>query len=427
MAIKILNAADLHLGKRTSGLDAFGENCATKATWRKMVDFSIENAVDLVLLAGDVVDRDNKYYEASSALQEGFRRLGEKGIDVCLVAGNHDWDVLPQILRNNPFDHVKLLGLRSTWERCFIEPNGERMQIVGRSFGSSVERGNPLIGLSDITVDPDCFSIGLLHADVDNLESPYGPVSLLELQQAPVNVWILGHIHKPTLLSSEKIIRYPGSPQALSAKEQGIHGGLLMQVEGGRVMNTVEVSFSNCRFERLPVNVTGIDSEEGFRRLLETELSEHANDRLLELDKTDYLVYDLLLTGRNSHGLEIESWGRTLKEGYELVLASGTHVHVREISAAIRPTVENLELLARERSPAGILAETILAIRDGRSTPFLEELVRDWNEQFRVVTSSSGFQPLQRGFVQYGNPRQAAPYIMEECNRLLTELLFPNN
>lgn len=427
MAIKILAAADLHLGKRTSGLAIFGDNCSTRATWVRMVDFAIDRGVDMMLLAGDVVDQNNRYFEASGALQEGFRRLGEAGIDVFVVTGNHDFDVLPQILRNHPFPRVRQLGADGRWEAVRYERSGEALQLVGWSYPRREVLVNPLLGLAEGVVNGDYLSVGLLHADVDKLDSRYGPVALNDLQRSPVNVWILGHIHKPIVYSGDKFIRYPGSPQALSAKETGSHGALLLTVDGGRIAGAENLVFSNCRFERLEIEVTDVDTEERFRGLMETAISADANPHLSELDGVVYLVYDVLLTGRNNLGREIAGWAEPLAASSELLLACGARVRVRNVALAIRPPVGDLEGLARERSPAGVLAEAILAIRSGSSTAFLDQVAARWLEQFQSLTNSTAFQPLQEDFRRYGNPRNFRTYIEEECNRLLAELLYPVN
>jgi len=427
MAIKVLAAADLHLGKRTSGLDVLGTDCATKLTWRRMVDYAIIEKVDILLLSGDVIDRDNRYYEASGSLQEGFSRLGENGIEVFLVTGNHDYDVLPQVLRNHSYPHVHLLGANGSWGVYRIERDGDILQVVGWSFPQQYVFVDPLPGLTALPTDPNHFRLGMIHCDVDQPYSRYAPVALSNLENAEMDAWVLGHIHKPTAYDGDKLIRYPGSPQALSAKEQGVHGAIVFSIEGKRVEAIKEVLFSNCRFERLVVDVSRVETLETFRGLIETALSTHANDRLLDLDGMAFLVYDLHLTGQNSKGLDIEKWLSQVKDNNDLVLSTGTKVLIRAMSSSVRPVVENLERLATERSPAGVLAETLLALRSGQSTPFLEQLANDWDAQMTAVTNSAGFQPLQEGFRRNGNPRTAKEFIEEECNRLLSELLFPNN
>jgi hypothetical protein len=133
------------------------------------------------------------------------------------------------------------------------------------------------------------------------------------------------------------------------------------------------------------------------------------------------------LNGQNRRCREIKAWAEPLKNDYDMPLATGTRVLVREVSANIRPVIEDHEVLASETSPAGLLAQTILALRNGNSTPFLEELIRDWERNFRTITNSTTYQPLQEQWQREGNPRIAKVLIEQECNRLLNELLFPSN
>jgi DNA repair exonuclease SbcCD nuclease subunit len=391
-----------------------------------MLDYACRNSVDVVLLAGDVIDRNNRYYEASIALQEGFARLKDAGIEVFLVSGNHDFDVLPQVIRNHSFDNVHLLGANGHWEISRFERSGEVIQFIGWSFPKQYVTTNPVLQLGALQTDSNFLRLGVLHTDVDKVESRYGPVPLLDLQNADIDIWMLGHIHKPSNFAGEKIIRYPGSPQSLSAKESGRHGALLLTVDQSRV-EVEEISFSNCRFEWLNIDVSAVDSQETLRLLVENDLSLAANLKLTELGETVFLVYDLHLNGQNRRCREIKAWAEPLKNDYDMPLATGTRVLVREVSANIRPVIEDHEVLASETSPAGLLAQTILALRNGNSTPFLEELIRDWERNFRTITNSTTYQPLQEQWQREGNPRIAKVLIEQECNRLLNELLFPSN
>jgi DNA repair protein SbcD/Mre11 len=424
--MKIFVAADIHLGKRTCGIGVFGDDCATKQTWKRMTDYVIQNAIDVVVLPGDVIDQDNRYYEASGALQEGFTRLKDQGIAIMLVSGNHDYDVLPQVLRNHPFENVHQLGENGRWDCYRFEKNEEVIQFVGWSFPSRYVSFNPLRDLSHLSTDPNFLRFGVLHADVDNLTSSYAPVPLIDLQNAPVDLWMLGHIHKPVIFGGDKIIRYPGSPQALSAKEAGPHGGLIMEVNG-REIRVEEIAFSNCRFESLVIDVLGSNTAEEIRGLAENELTGAANSLLRELDGVRHLVYDLYLTGSSRRGREIIGWTKPLTSWFERDLATGTKVHVRTVSGVIRPIVEDLEILARELTPAGLLAQSILALRNGDSTPFLDDLEGQWNREFRNFNSSATYQPLQEQWLRSGNNRSARTFIEAECNRLLGQLLAANN
>ena len=195
---------------------------STKNTWFRIVDWSIRNRIDILALCGDIIDRDNRYFEAIGPLQAGFEKLRKAGITVFAVTGNHDYDVLSQIAGNNKFQFVHVLGLNGHWEIQTFEKNKEKVQFVGWSFPNLHVTQDPTLTLSGTGIDPNFPVIGLLHGDVGNMESKYGPITLNNLMNAPVNFWILGHIHKPQQLNvNTPQIWYPGSPHAMSAKSLG--------------------------------------------------------------------------------------------------------------------------------------------------------------------------------------------------------------
>src|SRR5690554_4476956 len=232
MSIKILATADLHLGKRSS--DVTGDHASTKYTLSKITDYCIDKNVDVLVLCGDIVDWDNRFFEAYGPLQEAFDNLGKHNIQVYLVAGNHDFNVLPQIIETGNNAHVHLLGQDENWEVKAFTKNGQTIQFVGWSFARRYVKESAMLTWDDSLLNPNYQTIGLLHGDTDARDSHYGPIDLNELRNTDVAMWILGHIHKPQQLADRPIVRYPGSPQALSAKEPGIHGPLLITAEIGR-------------------------------------------------------------------------------------------------------------------------------------------------------------------------------------------------
>src|SRR5699024_5329588 len=106
MAMKILVTGDIHLGRRSGAIDSSSLHGSTRYIWEEIVNRAILYSVDVVVLTGDVVDRDNRYFEAIGPLQEGFEKLENAGIQVVAVAGNHDFDVLPELLDARHFSNV---------------------------------------------------------------------------------------------------------------------------------------------------------------------------------------------------------------------------------------------------------------------------------------------------------------------------------
>lgn len=110
MSVKILTTADIHIGRTSSGAEQIGESSSTRKTWEGLTEYAISNNIHAVVIAGDIVEHANHYFEAASALEAGLSNLDEEGISVFLVSGNHGYDVLPALMDKNQFKHVHLLG-----------------------------------------------------------------------------------------------------------------------------------------------------------------------------------------------------------------------------------------------------------------------------------------------------------------------------
>jgi DNA repair exonuclease SbcCD nuclease subunit len=428
MAIKILAAADLHLGKRSSGISMDVEECATKFAWQQIVDWAITNKIDIILLCGDIVDRNNRYYEAIGPLQTGFEKLGHHGISIYMVAGNHDYDVLPQIVDAGQYTHVHLLGRNGQWEMKTVIKNGQTVQLAGWSFPRQFMQQDAFINFNTLRPDPNYPSIGILHADLDNPESHYNPVRGNDLASTSIRTWLLGHIHKPMIADiSGTSICYPGSPQALSSKEPGIHGFLEVGIEDDYNIKIKPIGISTVRYEKLTVDISNTTTEEEVRTLLHLTLTKDANSKLTELEKVLYLIYDIYLTGEHSNEMLVLQWAEQIKKDYEMQLTSGSKISVRYVTSSIEPLINNLEELSKQPTPAGMLASVILAIRDGQSTPLLNDLVVEWKKTFRDLQTSSVYQPLQPKWQIEIPPANANDFILRESNRLLSRLLLQTN
>lgn len=85
--MRILHTADLHLGKRL-----YGVGLEEDQRWilQQIADVAVAEQAAAVLLAGDVFDRMNPPASAVSLLDDFFVRLRADGMEVFVVAGNHD-------------------------------------------------------------------------------------------------------------------------------------------------------------------------------------------------------------------------------------------------------------------------------------------------------------------------------------------------
>ena len=425
MSIKILATGDIHIGQRVSGLPSNADGFSAKDTWKRIVEWAISNTVDIIVLTGDIVDRDNRYFEAVGPIQSGFTRLKEKDISVFIVSGNHDFDVLPQIIKSGSFSNVHLLGAGGEWELFTFKKENEILQFAGWSFPTQYITEDPLdkFNLTDINKDIPC--IGLLHGDVFTPDSKYAPIRLHKFKSFPVNTWILGHIHKPQVLNeNDPFICYPGSPLAFSSKETDLHGPLLITVNNALIQKPERVLASPVRFEILEIDITGSESEDDLRNKLISQITVLDKSLEKELSDVSCLVYDITLRGTHNNIKQIESWSTGLVNDFEHETSNHTRIFVRKINTNITPGVENLAELANQNSPAGILAQIIIAINNNTKNDFLDEMLIDWKEKHIRFNNKDTFSPLNKSVESADNEETGKQCILNESKRLLGELLL---
>lgn len=419
MAIKILATGDIHIGKRSSGINENPEELATKETWKRLVDYVVKNEIDVLALSGDIVDKDNRFFEAIGPLQTGFQRLKQAGVEVFMVAGNHDYKVLNDIAASSQYENVHLLGENGKWEVINYEKNGLQMQFIGWSFFSQHHKDDPFLSYSEDLIDHDLPVLGLVHGEVDIPESFYAPIELGNLINSKVDTWVLGHIHKPTVLrDSSPYVCYPGSPHALSAKETGKHGSVLITIEDKKRVETEMISFSPIRYESLVVDITEDVDESSLRSIVTSKLIDYSKEIITELDDVLFLVCDLDFKGEHNQIQEFGFWLRNLGD-LNLETETDTRILVRKTSINLSPKVNLIEL-SKQTSPVGILANAILAIENNESTPFLDKLYENWQDKQESFNKANTYLPLRpKGMLP---DSIAKNYVLQECNRLLSEL-----
>ena len=430
MALKILVTGDIHIGKKSSSVKQDTDESATKSTWSEIVDYVINNDIDVLALTGDVVDQDNRYFEAIGPLQSGFSKLKSAGIDVFMVSGNHDFDVLSQLVDANSYENIHLLGKNGTWEMNTFSKSGEYIQFVGWSFPKRHFSEDPLLTFDIEGIDSSLTTIGLLHGDVDVPDSKYAPIDLNNFVNHPVNVWMLGHIHKPQILrEAEPLVYYPGSPHALSSKEMGIHGPVLLTIHSPTSIEKIQIPLSPVRYETIAIDVTDQTTEADVRNVLTSNLYDDAKSRIMELEKVSFLIYDIILVGQHSKIKDLETWVNPIIDAYDQEIdATETRISVRKVVLNVRPKVDNLKELALESSPAGILASTIIALNNGETTDFSEKLLLQWKTNHSDIKQAPVYQPLNTSErFELEENQDAEKYIINECNRILTELIEQQN
>ena len=388
--MKLLAVGDMHLGRIPASLpDAVAGDArrlGPETAWHRAVDAAIDHGVEAVLLAGDVVDRERDFFAGYDPLRAGIERLLGEGIRVLAVAGNHDTHVLPRLADH--VDGLELLGRGGSWQATRLSVGS----VLGWSFPSRRVTRSPLAG-SELPESPRP-RIGLLHCDRDQADSPYAPVTSRELERSGLDAWLLGHVHKPDLAASDEVpIGYLGSITALRASETGIRGPWLIDVAQPGI-RARQLALAPLAYDSLELDVSDLDRAEALDAAV-LSAGREAVTRRAERDAVpDSLGLRIRLIGEHREATALGETVRGLIDEPPVFEALGCRVFVDRIDRAFGPPLD-LDALAREASPAGLLARDLLLLA-GPDCKERRRLVAEARERMQAAGNISDLHAVAR-------------------------------
>lgn len=246
--MRLLHTSDWHIGRTLHGTDLLAEQEAVLGGLAAVVT---AEAVDLVVVAGDIYDRAVPSADATAVLDRVVARLLAAGAQVVLTPGNHDsarrLGTFSGLLSaaglhvraaTPALDEPVLLadehGEVAVYGIPYLEPEVARHELGLAGRGESAARGHEGVLTAamdriraDLFLRPGVRSVVLAHAFVGGgvpTESErdicVGGVDLVPAGVFDgVDYVALGHLHRPQTLSPR--LRYSGSPLAYSFGEAG--------------------------------------------------------------------------------------------------------------------------------------------------------------------------------------------------------------
>ena len=233
--MRFMHIADIHLGYQQYGskerFDDFSQ------VFLHIIQQAIDREVDFLLVAGDLFEKRTVDPLAMRVAVEGFRKLGEAGIPVVAVEGNHEKayyrDQYSWLDFLDGLGYLHLLNPRFGEGRAILEPYGEEggayldlpggVRVYGlKYYGASTSKVFGLFSEAlDEMDDGDVqFTILMAHAGLEG-QLPRYSGTLTHNDLAPLREQIdylaLGHIHKP--YSVDGWIYNPGSAETWSIEE----------------------------------------------------------------------------------------------------------------------------------------------------------------------------------------------------------------
>jgi DNA repair exonuclease SbcCD nuclease subunit len=260
--LKFIHTADLHLDSPLRGLARYPGapvdeiRGATRRAFENLVHLAATEAVDLVVIAGDVYDGDWRDYRTGLFFAAQMSRLREAGVPVLMVSGNHDArSIITRALRLP--DNVRHFSANGP-ETALLDDLG--VAVHGHGYAERWVLADLSAGYPSRL--PGYFNVGLLHtsASTSALHETYAPCTVGGLVARGYDYWALGHVHERQVLHEEPWVVFPGCIQGRHAQETGAKGCTVVDVEDLRVSSVRHVPVDVVRWASLVVDVDGLAS-----------------------------------------------------------------------------------------------------------------------------------------------------------------------
>jgi len=256
--MKFIHTADIHLDSPLRGLSSYPDapaerlRTATRDAFQNLVNIAIDEAVDFMVIAGDVYDGDWKDYNTGLFFIRQMGRLRQAGIPVYLLYGNHDADSEMTKGLELP-DNVHVFSSRKA---DTFRIDALKVALHGRSFKVVATTDNLVPSYPDPV--SGWLNLGVLHTALEGKteHAKYAPCSVAELQAKGYQYWALGHVHAQWVERGATTIAYPGNLQGRHIRETGARGALLVSAEDGEITEIESLEVDVLRWYALEVDVS---------------------------------------------------------------------------------------------------------------------------------------------------------------------------
>lgn len=416
--MKFIHTADLHLDSPLRGLSAYPDapaerlRTATRDAFERLVALAIDEAVDFMVIAGDVYDGDWKDFNTGLFFVRQMGRLRQAGIPVYLLYGNHDADSEMTKGLELP-DNVHVFPSRRA-ETFQIDQL--KVALHGRSFKIAATTEN-LLPSYPLPV-AGWFNIGVLHTALEgnNAHAKYAPCSVPELQAKGYQYWALGHVHEHWIERGETTIAYPGNLQGRHIKETGARGALIVTVDAGEITEIERLEVDVLRWHLLAVDVsTAVDLRTAVRAVgaaLEQLLSQAPSNQPLAVRVN--------LSGQCAAHAALTSADEQLRQEViaQAVALNPDRLWIEKVRVSTTGLPSQAAQLAEESQDALQALYTLAATAD-EDADFLQSLQADW----QALLEKLPHEVLQAA-PELAELRQASPALIADRLRQATPILM---
>lgn len=404
-SIRFIHTADLHLGAPFSGLRTQSPRWANTlltaipTAFQRMIDVAITEAVDFVIIAGDIFDSARPSYADFALFMNGLQQLAAADIPVYCCTGNHDplsswsaeYGTLPSNThlfsvetpsfftfikgddgcdrhdrRDDAGDGVRGAHHASGTHNVASVPSAPgahsaasasdpiRVVLGGRGYyarsfpqdrdvSESITWANCCEALPG-SYEPD-FTIGVIHTGL-NIDPTRSPVEPRELMRRGLDYWACGHIHQKVLIPSDApVIAFSGCPQGRAIQETGDHGILLVTLSDDEPNRVEFIPTAPVVWQRFEVDVSSCETITQIQEKIQA-----AQFVLNARSHAQHMICRVRLTGTTALHAQLtdqvrEDMRHALNDSYDFFF-------IDAITGATRPPVDRATLEAEGLFPA---------------------------------------------------------------------------
>ena len=301
--MRILHFSDVHIGVESYGSTDPDTGLSTRlmdflATFDEVVDFVLDNSVDLVLFAGDAYKSRDPSQTHQREFARRIARLSREGVPVFLLVGNHDLphiasratalDIFPTLSVPNvtigdrldtyivdtatgPLQVVALPWIRRS---AFLAREETRSLTIDEINRQLQERVTNLLAWQIQSLDPSLPAILTAHVSLNTARTSSEQSMLLgrdpvlmqsALARPELDYVALGHIHKRQTLSQNPYVVYSGSLERIDFGEENDDKGFCvidLDTTAPRGQRLVDFRFQPVNARRFLTIEVAVDADE---------------------------------------------------------------------------------------------------------------------------------------------------------------------
>lgn len=247
--MKIVHCSDLHLDSKLetnlTADQAIQRNHEILHSFSRMVKFAIEKGVSVILIAGDLFDRERTTRISTDFILDTI--TAAPSIDFLYLRGNHDES-------KQAFDARSLPGNLKTFTETWTYFQYNSVVIAG----IEINHENYEKLYQSLTLQQDSVNFVVMHGQ-ESTKPGIGYVCTQLLRGKNIDYLALGHIHsyKRERLDRRGVYCYSGCFEGRGFDECGKKGFVLIEIIGNKVTSEF-VPFSTRTLVEVPVNISGL-------------------------------------------------------------------------------------------------------------------------------------------------------------------------